>query len=78
MRAASASPVTTPSAESTAAHMPATTSAVLREGGTRRESENSSRQSDRNQNFWCWHQARHVDTSQTVEGNPSGGLILHH
>lgn len=78
MRAASASPVTTPSTESAAARVPATTSAVLRKGGTRREGENSSRQCDRSQNFGCWHQARHVDTSQTVESNPCGGLILHH
>jgi hypothetical protein len=55
MRAASASPVTTAPTESATAHVPATTSAVLREGGTRRESENSSRQNDRGQDFRCWH-----------------------
>jgi hypothetical protein len=54
MRAASASPVTTAPTEA-AAHVPATTSAALREGGTRRESENSSRQNDCGQAVWYWH-----------------------
>jgi hypothetical protein len=55
MRAASTPPVSTASAESPAtAHMSAATSTVLREGGARRKSENSSRQNDRGQDFRCW------------------------
>jgi hypothetical protein len=55
MGAASACPVTAAPTESATAHVPATTSAVLREGGTWRENENSSRQNDRCQDFRCWH-----------------------